>query len=202
MHLVLLATLVVAMASAAPAPPASAPADLLASLKAYEAAANRHDWPAVRPLIAENAVIELGDDLSLVGREHARALHDWERAMATETRYSDCTVSGEAVTCRATEQNDFLRLSGLGPIEYTASTITFEKGQVARMRATLSEHSAEVVTRYMQPFLEWANTVEPKGVETFLKPDGSFAFGFDSAMAFKRLLRLYALTRGGGVRAL
>jgi hypothetical protein len=43
---------------------------------------------------------------------------------------------------------------------------------------------------------------EPEGTRAFLKPDGSFAFGFDSALTFKRLLRLYALTRGGGSRAL
>lgn len=201
MHLALVA-LVAALASVGPASRSHAPSQLLATLKAYEEAANRHDWQAVRALMAEDAVIELGEGLSLVGAEHARALHDWERAMGTETHYTKCTVSGDAVTCRATEENDFLRLAGLGPIEYSSSTITFEKGRVSRMRATLSDRSAEAVSRYMQPFLEWASTVEPKGVETFLKPDGSFAFGFEGALTFKRLVRLYGLTRGARVRAL
>lgn len=201
MHAVLLATLI-ALTALGPADPAPAASDLIASVKAYEAAANRHDWQAMQPLIAENAVIELGDGLALVGRDKALALHEWERAMGTETHYSNCTVKGESVTCRASEQNDFLRLAGLGPMEYAASTITFEKGRVVRMSATLSDESADVVTRYMQPFLEWAGKVEPKGVATFLKADGTFAFGFEPGMNFKRLVRLYALTRGGGSRAL
>lgn len=200
MHAVLLAALV-ALAALRPAEPPE-PADLIASVKAYQAAANHHDWRALEPLIAENAVIELGDGLVLVGREKALALHEWERAMGTETQYSDCTAKGDSVTCRAREQNDFLRLAGLGPMEYRASTITFEKGRVVRMSATLSDESAEVVTRYMQPFLEWAGKVEPKGVATFLKSDGTFDFGFEPAMTLKRLVRIYALTRGGGSRAL
>lgn len=201
MHLTLLAT-VVAMASLAPVGSVPPSSDLVASVHSYEAAANRHDWAAVRPLLADNAVIELGGDLAIVGSDNARALHDWERAMGTQIHYSDCRAEGQTVTCRASEQNDFLRLSGLGPIEYEASRITFEGGRVVRMSATLSAESGNQVAGYMQGFLEWANKVSPDGVATFLNADGSFAFGFESAQTFKRLVRVYALTRRGSPRAL
>lgn len=201
MHIVLLASVLV-LAGFGPTDPSPAPSELIASVKAYEAAANRHDWQALQPLIAENAVIELGDGLELVGRDKALGLHEWERAMGTETHYTDCSVKGESVTCRATEQNDFLRLAGLGPMDYTASTITFEAGRVVRMSATLSEESAAEVSRYMQPFLDWASKREPTRVATFLNSDGTFAFGFEPAMTFKRLLRVYAAMHGHNLRAL
>ncbi len=178
---------------AAPAPP---PSELLASLRAYQEAANRHDWSAVRPLMAENAVIELGGDLAIVGRDNARALHEWERAMETRITYTACAASGQTVTCEASEVNDFLRVAGLGPITYRASTIVFENGRVVRMSATLSDESARAVAEYMQPFLAWANEAAPRSVHAFLGDDGSFRFGFESAMTFKRLLRAYAAHAG------
>jgi hypothetical protein len=201
MHAALFA-LVVSVLLPASAVADPAPSTLLASLKAYEAAANRHDWTAVVPLMAEDAVIDLGGDLAIVGRDNARALHEWERAMGTETHYTDCRVEGQTVRCRATEENDFQRATGLAPIEYTSSVVVFENGRVVRMSATLSEESAAEVSRVMQPFLAWAGKAQPTTVATFLKDDGSFVFGYDSAMAFKRLLRLYEATRAGGSRNL
>jgi hypothetical protein len=182
--------------------PAGGAPDLISSVKAYEAAINSHDWSRVVPFLSEHIVVELGDDLALVGRERIRSLHDWERAMGTEIRYSECVTSGRTVTCRASERNDFLQMAGLGSIEYSTSSITFEDGRFVRMTATLTDASAEAVSRYLQPFLEWASKADPKGASHFLNADGSFAFGFDAAMAFKRLLRVYALTRGGWSRAL
>jgi hypothetical protein len=200
MHLPLIAALA-ALVITGPAAPAS-PSDLLDSVRAYQEAANRHDWSAVRPLMAENAVIELGGDLAIVGRDNARALHEWERAMETRITYSACAASGQAVTCEASEENDFLRVAGLGPITYRASTIVFENGRVVRMKATLSEESARVVSEYMQPFLAWASESAPNAVHAFLADDGTFRFGFDSAMTFKRLVRAYAASRTGASRAL
>jgi hypothetical protein len=185
-----------------PVAPVPGPTSLLASVKTYEAATNQHDWTAVGPLLADNAVIELGDDLALVGRESARDLHEWERTMGTEIHFTGCTVEDQTVTCRAREQNDFQRLAGLAPIEYSATSITFEKGRIVRMTAMLSDESSEAVSRYMQPFLAWASKADQNGTNAFLKPDGSFAFGSESATAFKRLLRVYALTQKSGARAL
>jgi hypothetical protein len=201
MHIALLSALV-AITSLGPAPSNRAPSNPLASLKAYEKATNHHDWNRIAPLLDERAVVDLGDDLALVGRENVRGLHEWERAMSTETHYTGCTVSGQTVTCRASEQNDFLRLAGLGPIEYSESSVTFENGRVRRMRATLSSESAAAVSQYLQGFLAWAAKTDAKATSVFLKPDGTFAFGFDSATTFKRLLRIYALTRGGVSKAL
>ena len=67
-------------------------------------------------LLSDDAVIDLGGDLALVGHESVRGLHEWEHAMATEIHYSGCEVAERTVTCRATEQNDFLRLAGLPDI--------------------------------------------------------------------------------------
>jgi hypothetical protein len=199
---VVLVSIVVAVTLSGPGAAAPASPNLLAVVQAYEAAANTHDWSRVDRLLAPNAVVELGDDLSLAGRDGVRALHEWERAMGTEIHYTECGVAGQTVSCRASEQNDFLRIAGLGAIEYSSSSLTFEGGRIARMSAVLSEESGQAVSRYMQGFLAWASRADPKATAVFLRPDGSFAFGYDSAMVFKRLLRAYVLTRGASSRAL
>jgi len=200
MHAVLVAT--VLSLAVLPGGPAAGSPDLRASVRAYEEAANSHDWNRIARFLGEHSLVELGDDLALVGRERIRALHEWERAMGTEIHYTDCVTAGRTVTCRASERNDFLRIAELGAIEYSASSITFEGGRCVRMTATLSDASAEAVSRYMQPFLEWAGRADAKATGRFLNPDGSFAFGYDAAMTFKRLLRVYVLTRGAKSRAL
>jgi hypothetical protein len=184
------------------ASPGPDPSQLLASVKAYEEAANRHDWSKAVALIDDEAVVGLGGDLTLVGRESVRALHEWEGVLTTEIHYSDCAVADRTVTCRASEQNDFLRLARLGPVEYVSASFTFERGRIVRMTAELSEESDRAVSGYMQDFLAWAGRAEPKATGSFLNVDGSFAFGVDPATTFKRLLKVYALTKGGAARAL
>lgn len=186
----------------APGGAAAQSTDLVALVKAYEAAANSHDWNRVVPFLASNAVVALGDGLDLAGPERIRALHEWEGALGTEIHFTDCVADGQTVTCRAVERNDFARTAGLEAVEYSASSITFEDGRIVRMNATLSDASASAVTRYMQTFLAWVGETDPRGSSRFLNPDGSFTFGCNAASAFKRLLRVYALTRKGTPRAL
>jgi hypothetical protein len=175
---------------------------LLASVKAYEAAANRHDWQRLQPLIADELVIDLGDGLSLVGRESASRLHEWEWAMGTRIAYSNCQASGTSVTCQATEENDFLRAAGLGPIRYETATLTFVEGRVVRLSSVLSEESAGRVGEFMGGFLTWAQTSDPKGTASFLNGDGSFTFERSGAMALKRLVRAYVQAKAGRSRAI
>jgi len=184
-------------------PSTPSPTGLLASVKAYEAAANRHDWQGLQPLLGDHLVIDLGDGMNLVGREGAGRLHEWEWAMATRIAYSDCKVSGATVTCRATEENDFLRTAGLGPITYTAATLTFEDGRVTRLSSVLSEESAASVGGFMESFLTWAKETDPKGLARFYdEGQGSFTFGREGAVTLKRLVRTYVLTKGGRTRVL
>lgn len=175
---------------------------LLASVKAYEQAANRHDWQGIQPLIADDLVIDLGDGVSLVGRDSASQLHQWEWAMTTRIHYSNCRVSGATVTCEATEENDFLRAAGLGPIRYDSASLTFEDGRVSRLASVLSDESATAVSGFMQSFFTWARTADPKGLASFLKEDGSFTFGREPALALKRMVRAYVEAKAGRTRAI
>ena len=188
-------------AGAGPSTPSST--GLLASVKAYEAAANRHDWQGMQPLLADRLVIDLGDGMNLEGRDGAGRLHEWEWAMETRIAYSDCRVAGKTVTCRATEENDFLRTAGLGAITYSAASLTFEDGRVTRLSSVLSDESAAVVGSFMESFLTWAKDTDPKGLSKFYNEEqGSFTFGRDGAMVLKRLVRTYVLTKGGRARVL
>ena len=190
-------------------PPPGAPRDRapdsgdpLAVVRAYERAANSHDADAVLALLADRPVIDMGGDLELVGRAAVQSLHDWDRAMATEIRYSDCHASGSLVTCRATERNDLLRLAGLTSVDYRTSMLTIEEGRVVRMSAELTDASSARVNEFMGRFLGWASEHHAEALAEVVREDGSIAFSYDNALALKRLARLYTLSLPGLSRVL
>ncbi len=177
----------------------SPPDDLLQRVTAYQDACNRHDIDEVMALYARDARLEFGPLGSIEGTERIRGIHEYDRAINTELHFEDCTVDYRTVTCRAVENNDWLRTARLDPLVYSASIFTFNRrGLIETTVAQMSPESARRLGKVMARFNAWARENAAWEYSELFRPDGGFRYIYDSGGKILGLLQQWQADSGRG----
>jgi hypothetical protein len=160
------------------------PADLL---KAYEKALNSHDVNWVTRFHAEDIRFEVVGGFVKEGREQVRELAKWDAAVNCHLTFTDLVVSGDTVTCKATERNDWFRLAGIEEVHYGLNTIIFRGVLITSIRAELSQESVRAMGDAFEAITEWASEERSQQLAE-LMPEGEFVHSAETAEGWLALL--------------
>ena len=160
------------------------PADLL---KAYEKALNSHDVNGIIRFYAEDIRFEVVGGFVKVGRREVRELTKWDAAVNGQMTFTDIVVSGDTITCRAIERNDWLRLAGIEEVHYGSNTIVYNGVLISSIKAELTRKSSQAIGQALQSITEWASQERSQELAE-LMPEGEFVYSAELAEGWLALL--------------
>jgi hypothetical protein len=142
------------------APSAAVPtAGLLAVVKAFEEAYNRHDVDATAGLFKDDGCIDWG------GRGEcgywSRQQLFYDAALHRELELSDCGVADGRVTCKGTQRDDCLEAGGLGETHFAPVVFTFEEGKILLVQAVKTPEDAQRDLLFLYALAGWAHQTRP-----------------------------------------
>lgn len=175
------------------------PRDLIALVKLYEQAANRHNLDAIDALFAADAEYELEGQDVLRGVAQLKALHAYDAGINTQLEIQDCESGENTVTCRITERNDWLSAAGLAPILYPRAEFTFAGDRIRRLKVGMDEERIQEIGDVLHDFMPWLFDAYPAASERIFTPAGDFVYSRDNGELVVRLLREWRA--GGGPAA-
>jgi hypothetical protein len=134
---------------------------LIATVKALEAAHNRHDIEAELCLYADDIRFEAVDAWTKEGKAELRKLIELDAMLNSRMDFTGFSVADNRVTCKVKEQNDMIQLLGMGLMSYE-DVFTFRDGLIRQVRATVSAESLQDEERQFGLFEQWASVNRPK----------------------------------------
>jgi hypothetical protein len=187
------------MSSGAPAATAAAAApavDLLALIKAYQDAYNRHDVDATAGLFADKGCIDWGV-VPKCGSSELKDLLRYDAALNSQLEISDCIVEDDHVTCNAAQRNDCLAAGGLGETHYAPVAFLFQNGKIALVTATKMPEDAQRDLLFLYLLAGWSHRTRPAewdkaGRQDLLDDRLSPTFDNDTGAAMSALCKEYA----------
>lgn len=157
-------------------------------LKAYEDAHNSHDVEKVMVFYAEDFRFEMVGSWVAEGKEEMRKLEEWDAAVNSHLTFTDLKVSGDTVTCKATERNDLYRIAGIEGMHYKSSIFIFYDGLIKEIKAEQTEKSVRAKEVVFKSFIEWASKERSQEL-TELKYEGEYVFSAENAKRWLALLQ-------------
>jgi hypothetical protein len=142
------------------APSTTPSADLLALIKAFQDAYNRHDADATIGLFGRGACITLGLG-PLCKSAGLEDLLRYDAALNSMLEFSDCSVEGGRVTCQAAQRNDCLAAAGVGETHYASIIFGFQDGKIARLDGTRTPEDAQRDLLFLYTMAGWAHRTRP-----------------------------------------
>jgi len=162
--------------------------DLLERVRVYEATYNAHDVENLMSFYADDIKFEIVGLWVKNGKTAVRELAEWDRATNMHMAISDIKVSGDSVTFKLVETNDWWRLVGIGEICYEPSVMIFRNGLISEIRATMTQESLDAHAKAWPSIISWAK--EHRGEELKeLLPGGTFVYGAVAAKKWIVLLQ-------------
>lgn len=157
----------------------SAAPDHVATVREFESLKNTGQEDATLELFAENASLHFGPLGSLTGIEQIREIHGYDIALRTQLRFDDCHQTGEAVSCRVIETNDWLSTAGIASITYDETHFEFDDdGRIASVSATLSAGSLQRMGAAMAAFESWARANAADEYAELFSDEGAFVYSY------------------------
>lgn len=157
-------------------------------IREYETQKNNGNLEAVLQMFAEDAVLNFGPMGSLSGLDHIRGIHEYDIAIDTRLRFSDCTVNNNEVACRTVETNEWLRLAGIESLAYDESLFQVSPdGRIQSVAVTLSPESSQSLGIAMARFDAWARANRPDEYSALFSAKGAFVY---SSMTGDKVLAL------------
>ena len=158
--------------------------DLVAKVKAYEAACNRYVVDVAVDMYAEDGVLE-ARDTEVSGRAALCAAHGYDEGAEAIIAFEECRVDGNSVTCRSTYTSALDRALDTDGW-HTKAVFTFKDGLIERF-ASLAPDAEEIERHHKakERFVSWAKSHAPELWER------SRGFDYDAGAALTALVRLW-----------
>jgi hypothetical protein len=157
-------------------------------VRAYEATYNTHDVEKLMSFYADDVEFEIVGVWVKKGKAVVRELAEWDKATNMHMTISDITVSGDTVTCKLVETNDWWRLAGMGEAYYEPCVMIFHNGLISEMRATMTQESLDAYARVWPSIISWARDHRSEELNELL-PGGLFVYGAEAANKWIMLLQ-------------
>lgn len=167
---------------------ASCAFDLIERVKAYESTYNAHDIEKLMAFYTDDIKFEIVGVWVKQGKEAVRELAEWDKATNLHMSISDISVSGDTVTFKLVEANDWWKLAGMGEAHYEPTVIVFRNGLISDIRATMTQDGLDAFARIWPLIISWARQHRADELKELL-PGGEFVYGTDAARKWLTLLR-------------
>jgi hypothetical protein len=183
-------------AALATSPSAAPAADLLALVKAFEEAYNRHDVGATLGLVGQTACTDWSDG----PRCRSTGLEDllrYDAALNSQLKIGECTLDGDRATCSATGRNDCLTSGSLDATHYAPVVFWFQDGKIAVIAATRAPVDTQRDWGFLSSLAAWAQQTRPAewdkaGRGDLLDPGISPTFDGQTGAVMSALCKEYA----------
>lgn len=145
--------------------------DHVTLLRAYEAAANRHDIEDCVALFAGDGVIE-DHGRTARGTDRIREAHEYERACAGQMAIIESVSDGNEVRCHIVYRNEIDRLLDLDGVRKSARFV-FQDGSIDSVILDgADDASNDRHQRAFTPFRTWARMYHPEAYGRMHAYDG------------------------------
>jgi len=148
--------------------------DLIALVKAFQEAENRHDIEAVMGMFADDAEFEMVGQARVKGKDQIRPIFDYDVGVHTDLQFFDFKCEGNTVTCQVVERNDRMKAAGLEKLLYPSCSLVFRDQLIEKFTASPEAESIRSVAEVMQRFLPWIQKYYPEDCLKLFTPDGRF----------------------------
>jgi hypothetical protein len=162
--------------------------DLAEYVRAYEATYNAHDTEKLMSFYDDDIRFEIVGVWVKSGKQAMRELAEWDRATNLRMTISDISVSGNSVTCKLVETNDWWKLAGIGEVLYEPCIMVFRNSLMTEMQAKMASSSVEAYMKAWSAIHKWASQNRSEALAELL-PDGQFIYGEGPARKWLELLR-------------
>ncbi len=151
---------------------------------------NNDELDLVVAMFADSPRLDFGPLGAIEGQAEVRGILEYDVALNTHLEFHDCVESGDEVSCRAVESNDWLRTAGIEEIAYDENRFVFAAdGRIESISATLSKNSAAALGAAMSSFHQWATSNRPTRYAELFSVDGQFVYSRENAGKVLHLLR-------------
>lgn len=167
---------------------ASCAPDLIERVKAYGSTYNAHDMEKLMAFYTDDIRFGIIGVWVKQGRKVVRELAEWDRATNLHMSISDISVSGNTVTFKLVEANDWWKLAGMGEVHYEPTVMIFRNGLISDIRAKMTQDGLEAFARIWPLIINWARQHRADELMELL-PGGEFIYKADAARKWLVLLR-------------
>jgi ketosteroid isomerase-like protein len=174
---------------------------LVRRVKEYEQAHNSHDAERVIALFTDDVQFETVGEWAMTGKKRIRDLEEWDAALNDDLAFTDLTVSGDTVTCKAVERSDLLKLAGFKEVKYDSVVVEFRGDLIRKITVRTVEEDRLVTSDTFHSMVDWARR-ERYGDIAKLVSDGKFAYNARNASGWMVLMREWLKTKGEPKRQL
>jgi hypothetical protein len=169
---------------------------MLAVVKAFQDAYNRHDVDAALDLFGKTACTDWSDGPRCRDSGLEKLLR-YEAALNSEIEISDCSVEGDRATCEATERNDCLAAGSQGGTHFAPVVFWFQDGVIAVIAATRMSADTQRARGFLSSLAGWAQKSRPAewdkaGRGDLLDAGASPVFDDQTGAAMSALCKEYA----------
>lgn len=162
--------------------------DLSERIKAYEATYNTHDVEKLMSFYADDIEFEIVGVWVKEGKAVVQELAEWDKATNMHMTISNIEVSGDTVTCKLVETNDWWKLAGMGEVYYEPCVMIFRNGLISEMRTTMTQESLDAYAKVWPSIISWAGEHRSEELKELL-PGGTFIYGTEAANKWIVLLQ-------------
>ena len=161
---------------------------LLERVRAYEKAHNSHQLESVMSMLTEDVTFETVGEWIMGGKKKIRDLSEWEIALNNHLALTDLGVSGDAVSGKAVEDDDLLRLAGFKEIKYDSFIVEFRGDLIKRISVRTTKRDREATSKIFHSVVAWARQ-ERYDETAKLVSDGKFVYNGKNAEGWLALLQ-------------
>ncbi|UCF70704.1 MAG: nuclear transport factor 2 family protein [candidate division WOR-3 bacterium] len=176
----------------------SCSSDLSERVLEYAATYNAHDNEKLMSLYADDITFEIVGVWVKYGKRAVRELAEWDKATNMHMTVSNIRVSGDTVTFKLLETNDWWKLAGMGEVQYDPCVMVFRDGLISEMRAAMTQASVDAYARVWPSIINWAKKHRSEALRELL-PDGHFIYGGEQARKWLALLHQWRSTHSRSV---
>lgn len=158
-----------------------------AVVRAFFDAQRAHEVEPVMELLADDFVFRDREATFSVPRSRIRPMLAWDAATRWRGDVSVLETVGDTVRVRVVEDNDFLELTGLGPLTHDV-TFVVSDGRIRESIVPSDPELQEAVDEALAPVLAWARETRPDDLDGLLG-DAGIIYDGRSARGWVSLLR-------------
>lgn len=125
-------------------------------------------------MLTDDVVFELVGVARLVGRQEVRSVSEYDAGVHGEIRFTNCTATGDEVTCQLVERNDRLREAGLDTMLYPSCVLSFTDQRIRAWRAVPDPEAARTFERFWVEVRRWIADNCPAEYARIFSSDGRF----------------------------
>jgi len=159
-------------------------------VKTYEEAHNNHDIDKTMSLYANDITFEIVGSWMKSGKEQVRGLAEWDAATNSQMFISEIYVSGDTVTFKLKEGNDWFALIGIDFMYYEPCSMIFSDGLIKELKAEVSEESRKAFQEVWPPIYQWLSEERSEELSPLIF-EREFVYNAANAKTWLSLLKEY-----------